>query len=288
MTDHLCVICASADPVGGWTVCQRCAAKLDDDLCAIVTLTRAAADHLTPATKPSAGGGGRPGSRPPLDLGALDDAMAADALRALEPIEIEWRRHNGFAPYGKASALRGPTLVHHLDAMVTFLRANLALMASDRTWGGLNHQPAYAGCPCDVCRIAGARSDLSRHDDDRPTAHVGIPLNCVSDHPDADGRACGWRLWTDGRNVVTCPQCRTDYSAGSILDAHDMALLPAALLILLDHREPPAARKRIENLTARGRLTVHDYAPRPGGGRSIALYRLGADRPTLDRHEETA
>lgn len=106
MTDHLCVICASADPVGGWTVCQRCAAKLDDDLCAIVTLTRAAADHLTPATKPSAGGSGKPGSRPPLDVGALDDAMAADALPLCESWERLAREHFGYSPYGPASLLR--------------------------------------------------------------------------------------------------------------------------------------------------------------------------------------
>lgn len=282
MTDHLCVICANTDPVGGWTVCQRCAAKLDDDLCAIVTLTRAAADHLTPATKPSAGGSGRPGSRPPLDVGALDDAMAADALPVLEEWERAWRERRHMAPYGPVSLwrARGGVIAQDatLNGVVGFLRAQLALMVEDAEW------PIE-----EVAReVREQRGLLKRHDDDRPTAHVGIPLNCVADHPDADGRACGWRLWTDGRNVVTCPQCRTDYSAGSILDAHDMALLPAALLILLDHREPTAARKRIENLTARGRLTVHDYEPRPGGGRSIALYRLGEYRQTLDRHEETA
>lgn len=165
-----------------------------------------------------------------------------------------------------------------LVTCVAFLRANLARIVEDPTFPVEDFAREIREC----------RQALARHDDDRPTAHVGIPLNCVSDHPDAAGRACGWRLWTDGRNVVTCPQCRTDYSAGSILDAHDMALLPAALLILLDHREPTAARKRIENLTARGRLTVHDYEPRPGGGRPIALYRLGEYRQTLDRHEETA
>lgn len=106
MTDHLCVICASADPVGGWTVCQRCAAKLDDDLCAIVTLTRAAADHLTPATKPSAGGSGKPGSRPPLDLSSLDDSQAADSLPILESWERLIREWLGYSQYGPASAAR--------------------------------------------------------------------------------------------------------------------------------------------------------------------------------------
>lgn len=165
-----------------------------------------------------------------------------------------------------------------LAGSVAFLRANLARIVEDPTFPVEDFAREIRDC----------RRTLARHDDDRPTARVGIPLACVQDHPDADGRPCGWRLWTDGRNVITCPQCRTDYTPDGILDAHAFALLPAALLILLDHREPTAARRRIENLTARGRLTVHDYEPRPGGGKPIALYRLGEYRQTLDRHEETA
>lgn len=277
-----CPVCARRDPADGLTVCAVCLARIDDDLVAIVTLTRAAADHLTPATKPSAGGGSKPGSRPPLDLGALDDAMAARALPMLEEWERMYREHAHMAPYGPVSLYRARhgalTPDATLGGVVAFLRAQLARMVEDAEW------------PIEVmaAEIHEHRGLLARHDDDRPQRKPGIPLNCLADHPDADGRACDWRLWTDGRNVVTCPQCQTAYTPDGILDAHDMALLPAALLILLDHREPTAARKRIENLTARGGLTVHDYEPRPGGGRSIALYRLGEYRQTLDRHEETA
>lgn len=165
-----------------------------------------------------------------------------------------------------------------LAGSVAFLRANLARIVEDPTFPVEDFAREIRDC----------RRTLARHDDDRAQRHPGIPLACTADHPDADGRPCGWRLWTDGRNVITCPQCRTDYTPDGILEAHAFALLPAALLILLDHREPTAARRRIENLTARGRLTVHDYEPRPGGGRPIALYRLGEYRQTLDRHEETA
>lgn len=101
-----CVVCANAHPADGWTVCNPCAARIDDDLRAIVTLTHAAADHLTPTAKPGAGGSGKPGSRPPLDVGALDDAMAADALPLVESWERLVREHFGYAPYGPASLLR--------------------------------------------------------------------------------------------------------------------------------------------------------------------------------------
>lgn len=101
-----CVICGTRDPAEGWTTCAPCTDRIDDDLAAIVTLTHAAADHLTPAAKPGAGGSGKPGSRPPLDLGALDDAMAADALPLCESWEKLVREHYGLSPYGPASLLR--------------------------------------------------------------------------------------------------------------------------------------------------------------------------------------
>lgn len=208
-----CVICGTRPPADGWTTCTRCADRLDDDLAAIVTLTHAAADHLTPTAKPGAGGSGKPGSRPPLDLGALDDAMAADALPVLEEWERAWRQHRGMTPYGPVSLWRARGGVVAPDAtlngVVGFLRAQLALMVEDVDW------PIE-----EVAReVREQRGLLARHDDDRqPDNASRIP--CPGDGPDADGRLCGWRLtFTIGAvdAVVVCPNCGVHWTTSRLL-----------------------------------------------------------------------
>jgi hypothetical protein len=271
-----CAVCQRVDPAQGWTVCRPCLDRIDDDLAAIVTLTRAAAQHLTPETRPQGtSSSAKPGSRPPLDIAALDDAQAADALPLLESWERLTREHFQMAPYGPVSLYRArlgmaaPPAT--LGGVVAFLRAQLARIAET---------PDY---PLDdlAREVHDQRARLNRHDDNRHARPAGIPLRCVAEHPDADGRTCGWGIRTNGHDAVTCPQCRTTYTPDQLLDAHDMELLPAAVLILLDDREPSAARKRIANWAARDRLTTHAHAPSADGGKPTPLYRLGEYRNLL-------
>jgi hypothetical protein len=275
-----CIICAKAEPHDGWTVCNGCLGRLDDDLARIVELTRLAADRLIRETKGSSNGSRSvPGSRPPLDLAALDAAMAVDALAILEIIEREWRAHRHLAAYGPASARRGPTRTEELTGAVGFLRSQLALMASDPDWFGLQcaNQPT---CPCDPCAVHRLAQTLERYNPDRNEKPGRVRVACPSDHPDADGRQCGYTLWTNGREVSDCPRCCTRWTADELLDAHEMELLPASVLIILDP-DHPNPRKRIANWAARDRLTEHATAPNPGGGKPVPLYRLGEYRSLI-------
>jgi len=206
-----CVICAKADPAAPATTCRGCLNRIDDDLAAIVVLTRAATLHLETATAPGQSAG-KPGSRPPLDVGALDDSLASDALPMLESWERLTREHFNLAPYGMASAMRlsrgasSPALA--LGGVVAFLRGWLARIAET---------PDF---PIEVLagEVGAARGALNRYDEDR-SGESAWTLRCPGDHPDADGRPCGWRLrMVPGSDVViTCRQCSTAWTPTSLL-----------------------------------------------------------------------
>ena len=268
---YCCVICAKADPSENATTCRPCLARIDDNLEAIVILIRAAASHITPAVKATQGGGGKPGSKPPLDVAALDDSQAADALPLLESWEKLVREHYLLSPYGPASLLRvqrgaiTPDLT--LEGCTGFLRAWLMRMVEDATF------PIE-----DLAReVADVVGRLRRYDVDRPDRAVGVPVRCMGAHRDADGRRCDWRLYTDGTAIVHCPACGTQWTPEDLLDACEFELMPASVLVLLSD-DPAAARKRINNWTTRGRLTVHGDIAATGGGKRLPLYRLGEYR----------
>ena len=109
------------------------------------------------------------------------------------------------------------------------------------------------------------------------TRAVGVPVRCMGAHRDADGRRCDWRLYTDGTAIVHCPACGTQWTPEDLLDACEFELMPASVLVLLSD-DPAAARKRINNWTTRGRLTVHGDIAATGGGKRLPLYRLGEYR----------
>ena len=266
-----CIICAG-DNAEGWTVCRPDLDRIDDGLEAILTLTRAAADHLTPEKRAQAPGGGKPGSRPPLDLAALDDAMASDALPMAEAWERIIREDHGLAPYGAATALEPATLARS----VAFLRSWLARLAED---------PRF---PIEELarEVRETAARLSRYDAQRNPPRPGVPVSCPGDHPDADGRTCDTVLRCDGTSVVVCPRCQTHWTADTLLDAHDMDLLPAAVLILLDP-DHPDPRKRIAKWAERDRLTTHATTPNPDGGKPLPLYRLGEYRNLLSMSRAT-
>lgn len=167
--------------------------------------------------------------------------------------------------------MTAPT-VTQLAGSVAFLRSWLARIAEDPTF------------PIEELarEIRDERSRLARYDHERPDRKPGIPVRCLADHPDGDGRACDWRLHTDGTHIVVCPQCGTQWTPEALLDGHAFALLPAAVLVLLSD-DPAKARRQIHNATARNQLTVHDYAVNPTGGPPRPLYRLGEYRAMITR-----
>jgi hypothetical protein len=287
-----CIVCQKAEPHDGWTVCNGCLGRLDDDLARIVELTRLAADRLIRETKGSSNGSRSvPGSRPPLDLAALDAAMGLDVLPLLDSWERMIRECYGLSPLGPAT------------------RARSGALAAERARSGVPGPPVTVLGSCGFLRawllrmaetpdfpleelareIREAVHSLERYDPTREGRRDGVPVHCTSDHPDADGRTCGYQLWTNGADIVTCGRCLTRWTPDDLLDAHDMDLLPAAVLILLDP-DHPNPRKRIANWAARDRLTQHDSAPNPAGGPAVPLYRLGEYRSLIGTRikEDTA
>lgn len=106
-----CIICAKAEPHDGWTVCNGCLGRLDDDLARIVELTRLAADRLIRETKGSSNGSRSvPSSRPPIDLAALDAAMGLDVLPLLDSWERLVREQFNLTRLGPASLARNTSV----------------------------------------------------------------------------------------------------------------------------------------------------------------------------------
>lgn len=263
-----CIVCAKAEPATNWTVCLGCLNRLDDDLARIVELTRLAADALVRETKGSSNGTRPvPGSRPPIDLAALDAALGLDVLPILESWIRLVREEASLSPYGMATAAQDVTVA----TSVAWLRSWL-LWAAERPDFPLDD---FAG------EIHDAAQALERYNPDRGGRRDGVPVTCAADHPDADGRTCGYGLWTNGADVVACPRCLTRWTPDELLDAHDMDLLPAAVLIILDP-DHPNPRRRIAKWAERDRLTAHATAPNPNGGKPLPLYRLGEYRALIN------
>lgn len=96
-----------------------------------------------------------------------------------------------------------------LAGSVAFLRANLARIVEDPTFPVEDFAREIREC----------RRTLARHDDDRPD-NSGIRIPCPSDHPDADGRDCGWRLVLrigEPASVIVCPQCQEHWTSARLL-----------------------------------------------------------------------
>jgi hypothetical protein len=132
--------------------------------------------------------------------------------------------------------------------------------------------------------VRDAAKALERYNPERGGRRDGVPVTCAADHPDADGRTCGYGLWTHAGDTITCPRCLTRWTPDELLDAHDMDLMPAAVLILLDP-DHPNPRRRIQNWAARNRLTEHDQA-HTEDGKTIPLYRLGEYRQLIGKRRE--
>lgn len=202
MTDHLCVICARREPSERHTVCAPCLGRLDDDLARLVELTALAQRWMYhPRTNASPGARAVPTSKPPLDLSALDAALANDALPLLESWERLTREHFGLGPYGPASlARKGATVKGCAD----FLRSWLLRIAE---------QPKY---PIEELarEIREQRAQLTRLD---PDAEVDAraKLRCPGDHPEADGRLCHAVILYDAEHPsedITCHRCGTTWT----------------------------------------------------------------------------
>ena len=200
-----CVVCGRHEPTDGHTTCSRCIGRLDDDLARLPELARLASEALMPRQRAGDGGHAVPGSKPPLDLAALDAALGNDVIPVLESWIRLIREEAGLVPYGVATAAHTVTV----DTTVTWLRSWL-LWAAERTdfpIGELSREVRDLRIVCE-------RFDP---DHDRPD---GMRIPCGQPHPDADGRDCGYRIIvTAGRPAddLECRRCGHITTAGRLI-----------------------------------------------------------------------
>jgi len=203
-----CVICGRP-PHGDWTACLHCVNRIDDDLADLPVLTLAAAAHITPGTgQAGAGARGKPGSRPPVDLDAVDAASAIHTLPLIEAWEACARDTLGYTELRLAIIARARKPGSRLHHTVAFLRAQLPRLACAEGFP----------LPDLAAEIRDARRRLAPFDPDQPPPTWRVP--CPSPHPDADGRACGYRLHLDRddlRAALTCPRCGSPWTADRLL-----------------------------------------------------------------------
>jgi hypothetical protein len=201
-----CPICARREPADGLTIDAVCMARIDDDLARIVELVAQASDWLHPRTTgTSEGSRSGPGSRPPLSVDVLDAAIGLDVLPLLEAWIRLTREENHLAPYGAATEGRAVTVA----GSVTFLRSWLLWAAGAPSWPIEDY----------AAEIRDARWQLERLNPDR-AREGGIPVACTADHPDADGRRCGYEYRVVVGMLsqdVTCRRCGNVTTGGRMI-----------------------------------------------------------------------
>ncbi len=101
-----------------------------------------------------------------------------------------------------------------------FLRANLALMAETPDWPmddfAADVKAFRWGDKGDPDLGIAPTSGLERWDPEREERRAGVRIECPADHPDEDGRLCGYRLTIDPerpRDEVECRRCGTVWTS---------------------------------------------------------------------------
>ena len=264
MNGLACALCHRNDP-GQRHTCDPCLAHIAGDLERIVELTALAFQF----TEPQKSGGdignmsGKPGSRPPIDLGAIDAQMANDALPLCESWERLIREQYGLSPYGPASLRRsaaqlpGDLAPATLTGCAAFLRSWLPR---------LNEDPGF---PLDdlAREIRNLTGRLRRFDQDLPRPAWRVP--CPADHPDHQDLPCGHRLPIDRDHldaVLECPRCHAMWTADRLLL---VALADPATAVW-------ATAADCEAVTGVPARTLRAWAESGRIGRRGTLYDVGA------------
>lgn len=205
MSDLRCPICARREPQDGLTICGICMGRIDDDLARLPELVAEAAGWLVRDGSGSTGVRSVPGSRPPLDVAALDAAVGNDVLPLLESWIRLVREENHLSPYGAATEGVAVTVA----GSVAFLRLWLLWAAESPSW------PIE-----DMAReIRDARWSLERLDPDHEKDDRTY-MKCPGDHPDADGRLCHARIHYDREHPaddIHCRRCGTTWTGARLL-----------------------------------------------------------------------
>jgi hypothetical protein len=214
---------ANLTPLEAGHCCTSCAARIVADLGDVLRLAADAAASIVPGSSTGSGSRPVPGSRPPLNVDAVDPELAAvpghDAplLVLLEEWERMIRSERGLAPYGPASAARshaaaskGKTVTAHtavtLTGVVAFLQAQVPWATAEPTFP----LEDFAG------EVAACVRALRRWDAEWQRGS-GRVVDCP--HDDGQG-ACGYRFRLDGNDVdayFDCPRCGSEWSVDRLM-----------------------------------------------------------------------
>jgi hypothetical protein len=228
-----------------WGICADCHAEIVAHLRALPGLVAQAHHHLVPGSTGEHIAAGVPGSRPPLNIAALDLACGEWLLMTdedteeppwtgLEGWEQDWRTVLHLSPYGPASAHRTALGQSTLVGVVGFLIANLERAAAIH--------PAIDEFATDVRRMHAAALNalhMTRFDVD-PDPDAAEPpdyvIPCPADADDA-GHLCGHRIPmhrlarpVDGERepsvTVNCPKCGSHWTVERLLRVAHAAGVP--------------------------------------------------------------
>lgn len=280
-----CPICQAREPDGQAVTCAPCRVRLVDQLADLPRLAELAAAQLVPSRHGGSGGRGHPSSRPPIDVAAVDPALALIRLEAGDPsstvtvldclemheraVRDQWR----LAPLGPATAARArawtTTGPGRWDGTLPALRAAAAFLAA---WNDrICEHPdwphhAYAG------HLRRARRALARWDPDHAPAGIAIPCPALT----PTGGECGTRLRLPHTPVdqdghapparVACPRCGATWTADRLVrvatSSSTEAWIPADLAAWRSRVHVSTLYRR--GLVHRGLVRLSDTPDRSG------------------------
>jgi hypothetical protein len=264
-----------------WGICADCHAEIVAHLRALPGLVAQAHHHLVPGSTGEHIAAGVPGSRPPLNIAALDLACGEWLLMTdedteeppwtgLEGWEQDWRTVLHDAPYGEATAHRTAQGKTTLGGIVEYLKDNLERAAAVH--------PAIDEFARDVRRMHAAALNalsLTRFDID-PDPDAEEPpdwtIACPADVIDGDTvRICGYRIRMRRRPrpvtdlerehptpiTATCERCGSRWDTRRLVDVALAAGTPVEMSLaqVMDHYG--CTERTIRRKVATGLLELH-------------------------------
>jgi hypothetical protein len=236
---NVCILCTLRDRHTRLKYGHCCAACLDritDNLRNIPKLAEMAAAHLTPKQSTGNSSTGSYGPRPPINLDAVDPALAhvpghdAPLLVILEEWERMIRDQRGYAPYGVASASRtvaaARTATGAIDTTTATLRGVCAFLAAQAEWAATDGNFPLHDFADEIHQCMRA---VQRWDNNRD--NIGTMVKCPTI---LDNGPCDYRLhYSDLHEEITCRRCGAHRSAMTLAavaaaDGRDIWLDPEA------------------------------------------------------------
>lgn len=216
---NLCTICETDLETGH--LCHGCHQRIRQHLTDIVRLCTEAAAQIEPTPQPGSGHSNTFGSRPPINLDAIDPELtliplnlgdptsAVPILEMLEMWERVIREERNLTPYGLATAARC-AITHTpyadtqgtLTGCVRFLHTNLDWIAET---------PDF---PVDefADHVRRAANLLRRWEPNRPQSGTRVPCPTVTEDGD-----CGYPLMVRGTHDVDCRRCGRSWQVDRLL-----------------------------------------------------------------------